>query len=66
MNCDYGHESNEVRRLPIGNDDAAIFVCFRHWCAELRKWPHKRFKNLEEEGQIWAWLELPLQEEEMR
>jgi hypothetical protein len=29
--CDYGHEDQDVRRLPTDFDGAGLFVCRKHW-----------------------------------
>lgn len=50
MHCDFGHESDDVRRLPNSTSDgSAIFVCKAHYMQERRF----RMDNWQEVSPDW-------------
>ena len=62
MYCDWGHEADEVRRLPTGGN-SAVFLCRQHFNKELQ-WRRERNKELDYGVQfdIVSWHSLELQE----
>lgn len=48
--CDYGHETNESRRLPLG-EDSAVIVCRKHYAKELA---FRREINRESGTEVWG------------